>query len=60
VLVNDSVLNDRGIRDVLDLAYNQHVELLIFNSEDDAGAQLRNFKNIAAVGKSFMRRSDGK
>ena len=56
VLVNDSVLNDERIKELLDIAYGQRVEILVFNSEDDAGVQLRNFKDIAAIGKSFMKK----
>jgi protein pelota len=56
VLVNDSVLNDGRVKEVLDAAYNQHVEILVFNSEDDAGMQLHGFKDIVAVGKSFAKK----
>jgi protein pelota len=56
VLVNDSVLNDREVKDVLDIAYGQRVEILVFNSEDDAGTQLHGFKDIAAIGKSFAKK----
>ncbi len=57
VLVNDSVLNDEKIKEVLDVAYAQRVEILVFNSEDDAGTQLHGFKDIAAIGKSFTGKS---
>jgi len=57
VLVNDSVLNDEKIKGVLDVAYGQRVEILVFNSEDDAGVQLHGFKDIAAVGKSFLEKN---
>ncbi|VVB77188.1 eRF1 domain 1 [uncultured archaeon] len=57
VMVNDSALNDPDTKDVLDIAYAQHVDIMVFNSDDDAGMQLKNFKNIAAIGKSFMKRS---
>ncbi len=53
VLVNDSVINDAGIKEALDAAYLQKVEITVFNSDDDAGVQLRNFKDIAAIGKSL-------
>jgi protein pelota len=51
VLVNDSVLNDERVKEVLDIAYAQRVEILVFNSEDDAGMQLHGFKDIVAVEK---------
>lgn len=56
VLVNDSVLNDREVKGVLDIAYGQRVEILVFNSEDDAGMQLHGFRDIAAIGKSFAKK----
>ncbi|MDE1873640.1 MAG: mRNA surveillance protein pelota [Candidatus Micrarchaeota archaeon] len=56
ILVNDSVLNDPEIKAVLDSAYVQKVEIEVFNSDDDAGSQLRNFHGIAAIGKSFMKK----
>ena len=61
VLVNDSVLNDERIKEVLDIAYGQRVEILVFNSEDDAGTQLHGFKDIVAVEKRLSasgKRSD--
>lgn len=57
ILVNDSALNDQRIKETLDVAYRQKVEIEVFNSEDDAGTQLKNFKDIAAIGKSFMKKS---
>ncbi len=51
VLVNDSSLNDSEIKDLLDMADRNKVKIEIFNSEDDAGMQLKNFKNIAAISK---------
>lgn len=56
ILVSDSVLNEREIKEVLDAAYRQKVAIQVFNSDDDAGSQLRNFKNIAAIGKSLTKR----
>ncbi len=56
ILVNDSVLNDPEIKEVLDSAYRQKVEIAVFNSDDDAGSQLRNFHNIAGIGKAFMKK----
>lgn len=53
VLVNDSVINENEIKEVLDAAYVRKVEITVFNSDDDAGVQLRNFRNIAAIGKAF-------
>ena len=55
ILVNDSVLNDPEIRETLDMAYRQKVDIEVFNSDDDAGAQLKNFKGIAAIGKVFAK-----
>lgn len=55
ILVNDSALNDPEVRDTLDIAYRQKVDIEVFNSDDDAGAQLKNFKNIAAISKSFAK-----
>ncbi len=57
ILVNDSVLNQPEIRDVLDTAYVHKVEIEIFNSDDDAGSQLKNFQGIAAIGKAFLKKS---
>jgi protein pelota len=56
ILVNDSVLNEKRIKETLDTAYRQKVEIEVFNSEDDAGLQLKNFQNIAAVGKAFLKK----
>lgn len=56
ILVNDSVLNEPEVKDVLDAAYRQKVDIEVFNSDDDAGAQLKNFKNVAAIGKAFKKR----
>jgi protein pelota len=56
ILVNDSALNNAEINKTLDAAYVQKVEIVVFNSDDDAGLQLRNFKDIAAISKSFARR----
>ncbi|MDE1854827.1 MAG: mRNA surveillance protein pelota [Candidatus Micrarchaeota archaeon] len=56
ILVNDSVLNDSEIKATLDSAYRQKVEIEVFNSDDDAGTQLKNFHNIAAIGKAFAKR----
>jgi len=54
VMVNDSVLNDKNIQQVLDLSDRQKVKIEIFNSSDDAGAQLSNFKGIAAISKRLL------
>lgn len=60
VLVNDSVINNDEVKEVLDAAYLQKVGITVFNSDDDAGVQLANFKNIAAIGKAFAaKRSAG-
>ncbi|MCL5238942.1 MAG: hypothetical protein M1286_00495, partial [Candidatus Marsarchaeota archaeon] len=57
LLVNDSVLNDPEAKELLDTAYKQKVEIVVFNSDDDAGSQLKNFHNIAAISKSFEKRN---
>ncbi len=57
ILVNDSLLNDADAKSLLDTAYRQKVEIVIFNSDDDAGSQLKNFQGIAAIGKAFERKS---
>ena len=49
VIVNDSVINDPDVREALDLADRRGVKIEIFNSDDDAGMQLKGFKDIAAV-----------
>ncbi len=49
ILVNDSVLNVAEYRDVLDLADRKGVKIEIFNSQDDAGTQLKNFGDIAVI-----------
>ncbi len=49
VLVNDSVINDEEVKRVLDMADKRGVRIEIFNSDDDAGIQLKNFKNIVAI-----------
>jgi len=54
VMVNDSVLNDKNIQQVLDIADRQKVKIEIFNSSDDAGSQLANFKGIAAISKRLL------
>jgi protein pelota len=54
VLVNDSVINEEDIKQVLKEAYVNKVPIKIFNSEDDAGMQLKSFGNIAAIGKQLV------
>ncbi len=54
VMVNDAVLNRKEIQNVLDIADKQKVRIEIFNSEDDAGKQLANFKNIASISKRLL------
>jgi protein pelota len=56
ILVNDSVLNDQRVKETLDAAYRQKVGIEVFNSDDDAGLQLKNFHDIAAIGKSFAKK----
>ncbi|MDE1767823.1 MAG: mRNA surveillance protein pelota [Candidatus Micrarchaeota archaeon] len=52
VLVNDSVLNDESVKSLLDYADMRRVKIEIFNSDDDAGMQLRNFQNIVGLPSS--------
>ncbi len=56
ILVNDSALNEPDVRETLDIAYRQKVEIEVFNSDDDAGVQLKNFKDIAAISKAFAKK----
>lgn len=55
ILVNDSVLSVDEVRELLDLADREGVRIEIFNSEDDAGRQLKAFSNIAAIEKSLLK-----
>ncbi len=54
VMVNDSVLNDKQIQELLDIADSNKVKIEIFNSLDDAGMQLANFGNIASISKRML------
>ncbi len=54
VMVNDSVLNDKQIQELLDIADRNKVKIEIFNSLDDAGMQLANFGNIASIAKRML------
>ena len=47
IMVNDSALGDKKIREVLAEAEKKGIGIEIFNSDDDAGMQLGNFGNIA-------------
>ena len=49
VLVNDSALNDEKTKELLDYADKHKIKIEIFNADDDAGIQLKNFKDIAGV-----------
>ncbi len=49
VLVNDDIINDERVKLVLDKADKMGIKIEIFNSDDDAGRQLKNFSGIAAV-----------
>jgi protein pelota len=53
ILVNDRVLNVKDFQDVLDKADLQKVRIEIFNSDDEAGMQLANFKDIASIPKEM-------
>lgn len=52
VMINDSVINQEEMKKVLDAADKKKVKIEIFNSEDDAGAQLRGFGNIAGMAQA--------
>ncbi len=54
VLVNDSVLNIKDFQRVLDVADSQKVRIEIFNSEDEAGKQLRGFRDIASISRKIL------
>jgi protein pelota len=49
VLVNDDIINDDKIKEVLGNADRLGIRIEIFNADDDAGMQLKNFSGIAAV-----------
>ena len=50
ILVNDDIINDEKVKEVLDKADKLGIRIEIFNAEDDAGIQLKNFSGIAAIG----------
>ncbi len=54
VLVNDSKINDKQVKNLLDEAYMNKVPIKIFNADDDAGMQLKNFGDIVAIGKRIL------
>ncbi|MGC8586943.1 MAG: mRNA surveillance protein pelota [Candidatus Micrarchaeia archaeon] len=54
VLVNDDMINNAKTQELLERADAQKVKIEIFNSDDEAGAQLRNFKGIGAISKSVL------
>jgi protein pelota len=49
VLVNDSVLGDPGVQKVLANAEKSRVKIEVFNSNDEVGAQLKAFGDIASI-----------
>ncbi|MHB1829824.1 MAG: mRNA surveillance protein pelota [Candidatus Micrarchaeaceae archaeon] len=49
IIVNDNRINEAEIKEVLDKADKLGIKIEIFNSEDDAGVQLKSFAGIAAV-----------
>lgn len=49
ILVNDDIINNDDVKEVLDAADKLGIRIEIFNSQDDAGIQLKNFKGIASV-----------
>ena len=54
VMINDSSLNDEDMKRILDRIDELGIRIEIFNSEDDAGAQLHGFKDIAAISSSML------
>jgi protein pelota len=49
VLVNDSVLGDQKMQSILSKAEERRIKIEVFNSGDEVGAQLHNFKDIACM-----------
>jgi protein pelota len=49
VLVNDSMLWDKGIEEILEKAEKRKLTIEIFNADDEAGMQLNGFKGIASL-----------
>ncbi len=49
ILVNDDIINDETVKEILDSADKIGIRIEIFNSQDDAGIQLKNFGGIATV-----------
>ncbi len=55
MMVNDSVLDNKDIKELLDTADRSNVKIEIFNSDDEAGKQLSGFGDIACIEKSILR-----
>ena len=49
VIVNDDIINRDDVRELLDRVDRMGIRIEIFNADDDAGIQLRNFRGIAAL-----------
>ncbi len=49
LIVNDSMLGDAQVQYILSMAERNHIEIVVFNSEDEAGSQLQSFKGIASI-----------
>jgi protein pelota len=49
VLVNDSMLGERGVQAVLEKAERNRVKIEVFNSADEVGQQLASFKGVASI-----------
>jgi protein pelota len=49
VLVNDSVLGDQRMQEILSKAEERRIKIEVFNSGDEVGTQLHNFKDIACM-----------
>ncbi len=49
ILVNDNILNNQEIKQLLGNAEKNNIKIIIFNSNDEVGNQLHNFKDIAGI-----------
>jgi protein pelota len=49
ILVNDSTLWDKDTEKVLEKAEKRRLTIEVFNSDDEAGAQLSGFKGVASI-----------
>ncbi|MGC8538287.1 MAG: hypothetical protein ACP5MK_00245 [Candidatus Micrarchaeia archaeon] len=54
IIVNDDMLNDAKAKELLDLAESHNISIYIFNSDDDAGMQLKGFGGIGSISKRLL------